>query len=165
MTTPTLSDAIAATCRHYDAAVKELNESHDAMLSFLEKHDGTDLGTLAVRLLTWPEMHLYTMFNTAFNVADKANFHSSLYSFLVNVFLDDSYFVVRWELPYDENFDLKFDGNNNLIYFPSSREDERSMPHVYWTGDGSCSPVELMEVMDEFERREAIRVAHFNEGI
>jgi hypothetical protein len=163
MTTPTFSDAIAATCRHHDEAAQELKESRDAMLSFLEKHDGTDLGALAVRLLTWPEMHLYTMFNTAFNVADKANFHSSLYSFLVNVFLDDSYFVVRWELPYDDNFELKFDGNNNLIYFPSSREDERSRPHVYWTGDGSCSPVELMEVMDEFERREVVRALSFEQ--
>lgn len=165
MTTPTLSDAIAATWRHHDEAAKELKESHDAILSFLDKHAGTDLGALAARLLTWPEMHLYAMFNTAFNVADKANFHSRLYSFLVNVFLDDSYYVVRWELPYDENFELKFDGKGDMIYFPSSREDERSMPHVYWTGDGSCSVSELMEVMDEFERREAIRVAEFNEGI
>lgn len=158
-----MQGALVALNSWHAVAQAKLEDDNRKMRDFLEKHAGTELGDLASRILTWPEMHVYSVFNTVFDVADKANYVGFLYSFLVNVFLDDSYYVVRWELPYDENFELKFDGKGDLIYFPSSREDGSSMPHVYWTGDGSCSVSELMEVMDEFERREALRAATFAE--
>jgi len=139
-----------------------LNEDLGNMESFLREHSGTELGDLAERMVGWP--HLYSMFHTAFAVDNDLNFLGSLHGFLVNVFLDDTYYYISWRTPFTEEdrdgveaYAVTTDSSGMLVTYESTRDNPLARPYVYLTGDGSASVSEMMEAMDEYERRSELR--------
>lgn len=152
----------------HENQMSKLCQDRDNLQRFLLEHSGTELGILAARLIDWP--HLYSMFNTAFSAEmDSYGFLGNLYSFLVNTFLDDTYYYIEWRTTFLEEeidgepaFTIKTDRDGHLVTYLSTRDNSLSRPYVYLSGDGSKSVSGMMEAMDEYERRDKARLAELD---
>jgi hypothetical protein len=90
---------------------------------------------------------LYRMFNDVVYFCD-ISILGTLESFLINYFLDDSYFTVNW-------YEHGRDDNGSLIKILSDKEDKWSFPVVEWDNDnGSQDPQILLDAMEEMVERD-----------
>jgi hypothetical protein len=95
---------------------------------------------------------------------DTKEIHQSLNSFVINCFLDDSYFSVRWHRPKlgADNLTLYWE-RGLLVYEDVNEGAERATPYVVVSGEGSRNPQELIDALLWLENRRREQMAEWGE--
>ena len=142
-----------------NSAIEQVTDAANEVQSLLVRFpENTAEGKFIRMFLVWagdPEKSqiLWSVLNRAICL-DTKEIHRSLHSFVVNCFLDDSYFVVKWHRPKleDDNLTLCWD-QGSLVYENVNEGAERATPYVVVSGEGSRDPQELIDALLWLENR------------
>jgi hypothetical protein len=128
----------------FASQVQNLEHDYKSLVKAIEKYPM--LAEILFRMLDLKEkssLVFYEMFQTPENevvIHQGYNYFGSIHSFLVNVFLDDTYFEIKW-------MTSKL-VNGKMRYRVSTKNNPKSKPVVFLTGDGEHDPKVLFEAMD-----------------